>query len=116
MPLLRLETNQVLSTSESRREFLGAASGKVAELLGKPERTVMVTLETGRDLLFAGTDEPAAFVELASLGLPLERTAHLSAELCAFLREGLGISPARVYIHFQDVERHLWGTNSTTFG
>jgi len=116
MPLLSIQTNQALTTSEQRRNFLGSASGKTAELLGKPERYVMVTLETGQDVLFAGTDEPAALVELASLGLPEDRTGDLSAALCAHLQEWLGIPPDRVYIHFRNVERHMWGTNGTTFG
>ncbi|MFP4560394.1 MAG: phenylpyruvate tautomerase MIF-related protein [Thiohalorhabdus sp.] len=116
MPLTRVVTNQELSTSEERRGLLGALSERTAELLGKPESYVMVTLETGRDVLFGGGDEPAAYVELASLGLPQDRTGELSAGLCDVLSERLGVPPARTYIHFQDVERHLWGTNRTTFG
>lgn len=116
MPLMRITTNQALSTSEERREFQAAASTKTAEILGKPERYVMVGLETGRDLLFAGSDEPAAFVELASLGLPEDQTGGLSGEICTFLQDRLGVPPDRIYIHFQNVERHMWGLNGTTFG
>lgn len=116
MPLLRLTTNQELATTEARADFLRRASKETAELLGKPERYCMVTLETGASLLFAGTDEPAAFAELASLGLPGDETERLSAALCDLVNEGLGVAPERVYIHFQDVERAMWGANRTTFG
>jgi phenylpyruvate tautomerase PptA (4-oxalocrotonate tautomerase family) len=116
MPLMRIQTNQEISTSEQRRELLGAASETTAELLAKPEGYVMVSLETGHDLLFAGNDEPAALVELASLGLPQDRTGELSGAICNFLQERMGIPKGRVYIHFQDVARHMWGTNGTTFG
>jgi phenylpyruvate tautomerase PptA (4-oxalocrotonate tautomerase family) len=116
MPLMRIQTNQEVSTTEARRDFLAAASAKTAELLTKPEGYVMVSLETGRDLLFAGSDEPAALVELASLGLPQGHTKELSGAICTFLQNRLGVPAERIYIHFQDVERHMWGTNGTTFG
>jgi phenylpyruvate tautomerase PptA (4-oxalocrotonate tautomerase family) len=116
MPLLRVTTNQGVATSEQRRELLGEASARVAELLGKPERYVMVALNTDSDLLFAGDDGPAAFLELASLGLPQERTEALSAALCEWVQQRLGVPADRVYIHFQDVARPMWGTNGTTFG
>lgn len=116
MPLLRIYTNQELATTESRADFLRAASAETASLLGKPERACMVTLETDRAILFAGSDDPAAFVELASLGLPTGETERLSAGLCDLLGDRLGVDPARVFIHFRDMERHMWGTNRTTFG
>lgn len=116
MPLLRLTTNQEMATSEARARLLRRASEGIAELLGKPERYCMVTLETGASLLFAGSDEPAAFAELASLGLPRDQTERLSASLCDLINEGLGVAPERVYIHFHDIERPMWGTNRTTFG
>lgn len=116
MPLLRVFTNQEPGTAESRADLLRAASAGMAELLGKPERACMVTLETGRDLLFAGSDDPAAFVELASLGLPTDDTERLSAGLCDLLGEPLGVDPARIFIHFRDMERHMWGNNRTTLG
>ncbi|HKJ72228.1 MAG TPA: phenylpyruvate tautomerase MIF-related protein [Gammaproteobacteria bacterium] len=116
MPLLRLTTNQEMATTEARADFLRRASRGLAEWLGKPERYCMVTLETGSHLIFAGSDEPAAFAELASLGLPTDDTGRLSAAVCDLIQEGLGVAPERVYIHFSDVERAMWGTNRTTFG
>jgi phenylpyruvate tautomerase PptA (4-oxalocrotonate tautomerase family) len=116
MPLLRITTNQQMPTTEGRADLVRRASQHAAELLGKPERYCMVTLETGACLMFAGSDEPAALLELASLGLPRDRTEVLSAALCDFVHEDLGVPPDRVYIHFQDVERPMWGTNRTTFG
>ena len=116
MPLLRVTTNQSMATTEARADFLAKSSAELAGWLGKPERYCMVALQTGADLLFAGSDEPAALVELASLGLPEDRTGELSAAVCALLEEQLGVPPDRVYVHFQDVARHMWGTNATTFG
>lgn len=116
MPLLRMTTNQETATSEGRGDFMRRASERLAELLGKPERYCMVSLETGASLLFGGSDEPAAFLDLSSLDLPADDTERLSAALCDLVEEGLGVRPDRVYIHFRDVERPMWGTNRTTFG
>ena len=116
MPLLRVTTNQEMATSEGRGQFLRQASAQLADLLGKPERYCMVNLETGACLLFGGTDEPAVFAELTSLGLPTGETERLSAALCDLFQDRLGVDPVRVYVHFQDVDRSMWGTNRTTFG
>ncbi|MFB6260493.1 MAG: hypothetical protein ABEK42_07375 [Thiohalorhabdaceae bacterium] len=32
------------------------------------------------------------------------------------MTENLGVAADRIYIHFRDVERPMWGTNRTTFG
>lgn len=116
VPFLQVVTNQDIATTEARADFMRAASGRVAELLAKPERFCMVRLETGQSLLFAGTDEPAAFADLSSLGLPAGETQRLSGGLCDLLSAHLGVKPERVYIHFRDVERPMWGHNRTTFG
>lgn len=114
MPTLRLLTNVEIAP-ESRPELLSRASRTVAELLGKPESYVMVILEGGRDLLFAGTSDPAAYLELKSLGLPESRTPEFSRALCGLLAENLAIPPERIYIEFSAPPRHLFGWNNATF-
>lgn len=114
MPTLRLLTNVEIAP-DSRPELLSRASRTVAELLGKPESYVMVILEAGRDLLFAGTPDPAAYLELKSLGLPESRTAEFSRVLCGLLAETLAIPPERIYIEFSAPPRHLFGWNNATF-
>jgi phenylpyruvate tautomerase PptA (4-oxalocrotonate tautomerase family) len=114
MPTLRILTN-VQVRAEDRADLLARASRTVAELLGKPESYVMVILEDGRDLIFAGTPEPAAYLELKSLGLPELKTAHYSRVLCDLLGDVLGIAAERVYIEFAALSRHLFGWNGGTF-
>lgn len=114
MPLLRLATNVAIPAVE-RPALLARASRTVAGLLGKPESYVMILLEDGRDLLFAGTAEPAAYLELKSLGLPEARTPEFSRALCGLLEETLGIAPDRVFIEFASPPRHLFGWNNATF-
>ncbi len=84
-------------------------------MLRKPESYVMVILEDGRDLIFGGSTDPAAYLELKSLGLPETETPAYSATLCGLLQETLGIPPARVYIEFAAPPRHLFGWDGGTF-
>ena len=114
MPYLRIQTN-VTPEPAARKDLLETASARVARALSKPERYVMVALETGTAMTFAGSDAPLAYLELKSIGLSPESTADLSRELCALIESALGIPGERVYIEFTDVPRHLWGWNGGTF-
>jgi phenylpyruvate tautomerase PptA (4-oxalocrotonate tautomerase family) len=114
MPTLRILTNVPIA-DEARRELLRRASSGVAAMLRKPESYVMVIIEDGRDLWFAGSGDPAAYLELKSLGLPESETADYSSALCELLHDTIGVPPARVYIEFAAPPRHLFGWDSGTF-
>ncbi len=113
MPLLRIQTNHKIN-AETRSGLLREASAMVAQILGKPERYVMLSLEFNPDMLFAGEDGPLAYLELKSVGLPSERTDEISAALCSMMEDTLDIPRERVYIEFADAERNLWGWNGGT--
>jgi phenylpyruvate tautomerase len=114
MPTLIIKSNAEVPPKR-RKGILEAASSKVAELLGKPERYVMVILESNPDMLFGADDAPSAFLELKSLGLPEAATADLSAALCSLMQEHFAVQPDRVYIEFAAPPRHLFGWNRGTF-
>ena len=114
MPLLQIKTNVTIGP-EKQAPLLAAASRQVAELLGKPEDYVMVSLATEQSMLFAGTAEPLAYLELKSIGLPQQRTRELSAALHRLVIAEMEIPANRVYIEFTDVARNLWGWNQATF-
>jgi len=114
MPTLRIQTNWQPGANGPTR-LLRAASQKVAEMLGKPERYVMVSYEPNAHMLFGGDDTPLAYLELKSIGLPEDRTTELSATLCELVSEQTGIPQDRVYIEFSNAERHMWGWNGGTF-
>lgn len=116
MPLLRIVTSANPS-DERRAPLLGELSRFVADRLRKPESYVMTSLVTGATMTFAGTTEPACFVELKNIGtFAPEQTAALSAELCARLEKALGVPGARTYIEFTNAQGHLWGHDGETFG
>ena len=114
MPYLKIQTNLPLSR-KAERAILKTASQEVAELLEKPESFVMVALETDTPMLFAGSDDPVAFLELKSIGLPAKRTKDLSEALCQLIEGHLGVPRDRVYVKFIDVKRGMWGWKGDTF-
>jgi phenylpyruvate tautomerase PptA (4-oxalocrotonate tautomerase family) len=114
MPLLKITTNQSLE-QERMGELLKQASASVAAMLGKPERYVMISIEHNPRMLFAGSDEALAYLELKSIGLPDDQTKQISHALCQLMEQQLGVRAERVYIEFSAAERHLWGWNSSTF-
>lgn len=114
MPYLKVSTNLSISDGE-KKEFLKRASDTVSQMLSKPERYVLVEIDSDREICMSGSTEPAAYVELKSIGLPEDKTSGLSADLCNFLHQSLGIDPERIYIEFINIPRHLWGWSSTTF-
>ncbi len=114
MPYFRVETNLKLD-QEKKTSLLSQASRELSQELGKPERYVMVQLVSEAMLMFDGTMEPAAYVELKSIGLPETQTQPLAQSICGFLQQELDIPPDRVYIEFIDIPRKLWGWNGSTF-
>jgi phenylpyruvate tautomerase PptA (4-oxalocrotonate tautomerase family) len=114
MPYVSIDTNQTKDEA-STSEIMAKSSAFIADLLGKPEAYVMVSIQPSTPLIFAGTAEPAAFVRLKSIGLPTDRCAALSEKICAFIGQELGVSKDRVFIDFKDVERSLFGWNGKTF-
>ena len=110
MPYLKIKSNQEIKPS-----LLKQTSNTVAEALGKPERYVMVEAEHNPNMLFAGSDEPLAYLELKSIGLPASATASLSETICNLIEKELGIAKERIYIEFADAPRNMWGWNGGTF-
>ena len=114
MPYLKIQTNQTLA-AEAQAELLQKASTATALALGKPESYVMVALESGCPMLFAGSDAPLAYLELKSIGLSEDGTGNISATLCQLIGNELGIEQNRIYIEFSNAQRHLWGWDGATF-
>jgi phenylpyruvate tautomerase PptA (4-oxalocrotonate tautomerase family) len=98
-----------------KNNFAKQASKATAEAVGKPENYVMTIVEDEQVLVFAGNDQPAAYIELKSINLPESETANLSASLCQLVNGQLDIDTGRIYIEFSSAQRHMWGWNGGTF-
>jgi phenylpyruvate tautomerase len=114
MPMLKIQTNAALS-ADAGRSLVAEASRAVAALLGKPERYVMISLETEATMAFGGDASPLAYLEMKSVGLPQGSTTALSKALCELIGTKLGVSTDRIYIEFADAKGALWGWNGGTF-
>ena len=114
MPYLKIQTNLPVS-DEHRRAILKKSSALVSSELGKSEEFAMIALEPQVAMCFAGSEEPVAFMELKSIGLPAGKTKSLSKVLCELIEEELSIPKHRVYVKFIDVNRSMWGWKGDTF-
>jgi phenylpyruvate tautomerase PptA (4-oxalocrotonate tautomerase family) len=114
MPYLIIQTNLPLG-KKAERAILKNASTLVAEQLEKPESFVMIALQPDTPMLFAGSDDPVAFLELKSIGLSARKTKDLCESLCQLIEGHLGIPRDRVYVKFIDVKGSMWGWKGDTF-
>ena len=117
MPYCEISTNVSVETKAETDKVVLAVSKCVSENIGKPEKWVMVRVNTDQSMSYSGTTDPCAFVRLVSIGnLNEDANKVISQNLCSLLKDTLGISPDRVYIDFKDVEkRYMFGWNSGTF-
>jgi phenylpyruvate tautomerase len=115
MPYIRLETSAPADQG-TRTNLLQALSREVAQGIGKPEQYVMACFEP-MIMIMGGKDQPAAYVELKSIGgLTPDVINRLSKNICALLQDMLQVPPARVFLNFSEVPPTHWAWNGETFG
>ncbi|KAG7538284.1 Tautomerase/MIF superfamily [Arabidopsis suecica] len=115
MPTLNLFTN-VPVDAVTCSDILKDATKAVAKIIGKPESYVMILLNSGVPIAFAGTEEPAAYGELISIGgLGPGVNGKLSETISEILQIKLSIDSSRFYIKFYDSPRPFFGFNGSTF-
>ena len=85
------------------------------EVLNKPKDYIMVVIDEQKAIRFGGSDGPALFVEVKSIGLPGDSTTVLSRMICDTVSELLSVPIDRVYLEFADSPRSMWGWNGGTF-
>uniref|UniRef100_A0A0E0MIQ7 PRA1 family protein n=2 Tax=Oryza punctata TaxID=4537 RepID=A0A0E0MIQ7_ORYPU len=102
MPCLNVSTNVNLDGVDTSA-VLADASKTVATIIGKPEAYVMVVLKGSVPMAFGGTQEPAAYGELVSIGgLNPDVNKKLSAGIASILESKLSIPKGRFYLKFYD--------------
>ena len=114
MPYLSIVTNRPIS-EKKEDELLKILTAKCSEWLGKSEDFVMVRIKAGEKLAFAGTEEPAIYAELFSIGLSSAVVPELSSSICDFIDGFLSVPKDRIYLNFCDVPREFWGWDGRTF-
>lgn len=114
MPYLHVQTNANPSEPE-RSAFLNAATEIISEELKKNKSYVMACIETGLSLNFAGSEVPAAFLELKVLGLDASKNEVLATRLSDMARLHLHVDEDRCFSRFVDTPRGYWGLGNDVF-
>lgn len=114
MPFISTKTNMEITKEKelSLKEKLGKA---IACIPGKSESWLMLSFEGQCSMYFRGRDrEPLAFVEVKIFGSASSGDyERLTAVLTEIYQEELGISPAHLYIKYEEVKE--WGYNGVNF-
>lgn len=113
MPYIQVRTNS--SVAENAQELLKSRLGQAIEAIpGKSEAWLMVEIVPECALWFAGSDAPAALVEVAIYGgADTEDYDALTARICELVDGVLDIDPGRVYVKYS--EHSVWGWNGSNF-
>lgn len=115
MPALTITTNQTVGAAQTE-PLLRAFSAEVARVTGKPESYVMVSLQAGGPMTFAGTTEPTAMLQLLSLGLDPATIPPMAEALTRLAEKLLGVPGRRCYTEFRSPPRDHFALDGRTFG
>ncbi len=116
MPMIRVQVS-IEVPQDKQQELLTKLSKSVAAALSKPESYMMVLFEPQISMLMGGKADPAAFVEVRSVGsISEDQARQLSNTVSQTLDETLKIQAARVYTNFAGVPGAMWGFSGRTFG
>jgi len=117
MPLLHIHSSSKTVNEKVIQEVHQTGAQILSEELGKSTEYVMVLVNTASSLSFAQDDQkPCAYLEVKNIGgFTPEATEKLSGLLCKLVSEKLEIPTNRIYIEYQNAERHLWGWDGRTF-
>ncbi|KAK1264574.1 hypothetical protein QJS04_geneDACA010683 [Acorus gramineus] len=115
MPCLNLSTNVNLDGIDTS-SVLSEASKAVSRLIGKPEAYVMIVLKGSIPMSFGGTEQPAAYGELVSIGgLNPDVNKKLSGAIATILETKLNVPKSRFFLKFYDSKGSNFGWNGSTF-
>ncbi len=70
MPFLKIQCNSKIPNPQ---ELIRKSSLLISQILGKPEKFIMVSVEVNPEMIFGGSNDPLFYIELKSIGLPQER-------------------------------------------
>ena len=114
MPYVTVETNRPLG-GPGLTSFVKTASAFFARLTEKSEDKIMLRVTAGAAMLKAGTDAPAAYVELKSIGLPVEKCPAYVEGITAFLEKELSVPRDRIYVDLHAIDPAWFGACGKTF-
>ncbi len=114
MPNVIVHRNFAINQKQTG-DFQNAMSDIIENVLHKPKMYIMVIMEDPKAIRFGGSDDPAMYIEVKSVGLPGETPSLLSKEICQAAEKHFSLPQDRVYIEFTDSPGRMWGWNGGTF-
>ena len=116
MPLAKIYTTEDFELSDFDK-VSKSISGILFSVLNKSEDYIMCVYPKSHYQSFANNSlDPSIYVEIKNVGvLSPEVTSELTEKLTSILIENTEAPASRIYIEFQNSERHMWGWNGKTF-
>lgn len=113
MPFINVKTNKNLS-GDTMEKLEKAIDNAVSVNLGKPVSYIMTDIETGHNMWFAGSSEPAVMVDISIFG-KANPTAYekLTAQICTIVENTISVPSNRVYVKYSETLN--WGFNGFNF-
>eukprot|EP00560_Eucampia_antarctica_P003123 CAMPEP_0197834870 /NCGR_PEP_ID=MMETSP1437-20131217/24017_1 /TAXON_ID=49252 ORGANISM="Eucampia antarctica, Strain CCMP1452" /NCGR_SAMPLE_ID=MMETSP1437 /ASSEMBLY_ACC=CAM_ASM_001096 /LENGTH=140 /DNA_ID=CAMNT_0043439895 /DNA_START=225 /DNA_END=647 /DNA_ORIENTATION=+ len=112
-PSLLFVTN--VDLGDKKIEVMKACSKAIEAVTGKPEQWIAVSIRDKEDIIFGGSEDPAALGCVYSLGsISMESNGAMMRSFAEFL-EPFGVPADRMYVNFFDMPRANIGWNGRTF-
>lgn len=110
-----IETKLSTTLTKEKEIALKTALGRLIENFpGKTESWLMLSFTDNCHMYFKGSDEPCAMVNIAIFGKGSAAAYDkMTADVCDLVAEETGISPARIYVKYEEVSH--WGWNGSNF-
>ena len=104
-----------MKLTEEKKESVKKKLGECISIMHKPESYLMVGIDDGYSLYFAGEAlEKGAYVSVSLFGKPAAGDCEkFTSALCALLKDELGIDGDCVYVTYHGVAD--WGWNGGNF-
>lgn len=116
MPTFILNTNYRDIDPVSEQIIHEKVRGFLSRVINKSEQYVLTIINSGINMNFGTKSDHCAYCEVKNVGsLKQEQTEELSDLICKEIYRQLNISSQRIYIEFQESERHMWGWDKKTF-
>lgn len=117
MPVIIIKSTTIKPPAAVKEQVHELVEEVLSKILKKSRDYVMSILEFDQSISFAGKNStPSSYVEIKNIGkLTQETTEALSREITNIISKNFEVRPERVYIEFQQSERHMWGWNGGTF-
>ncbi|RDD45339.1 Macrophage migration inhibitory factor [Trichoplax sp. H2] len=103
MPTVIIKTN--VDRTVCNQGFQKKISRLISEIYENPIMYITVTIHHNPKLIFAGTQDPAAFMEIKTVnGTGKKENKAASKAISELLKTELGVLPERFYIYFNTIQ------------